>query len=88
MTSHDTWDMSSLTRIKPVPPAEEAWNLNHWTTREVPKLLFLEKFTPNPFHIISRFKYHMNTRNIPSFSTEHKYSFISLKNLSGMNFNK
>ena len=24
--------------IKPVPPAVEAWSLNHWTTREVPDI--------------------------------------------------
>ena len=27
--------------IKPVPPAVEAWNLNHWTAKEVPLLAFL-----------------------------------------------
>ena len=26
--------------IKPVPPAVEAWSLNHWTTREVPIMKF------------------------------------------------
>ena len=26
--------------IKPTPPALEAWNLNHWTTREVPVFIF------------------------------------------------
>ena len=25
--------------IKPMPPAVEAWSLNHWTTREVPTLV-------------------------------------------------
>ena len=24
--------------IEPVPPAVEAWSLNHWTPREVPKV--------------------------------------------------
>ena len=33
---HCVWDLSSPTRIKPVPPTVEAWSLNHWTTREVP----------------------------------------------------
>ena len=28
--------------IKPVPPALEAWSLNHWTAREVPQGLFLK----------------------------------------------
>ena len=27
--------------IKPVCPAVEAWSLNHWTTREFPKVNFL-----------------------------------------------
>ena len=26
----------SRPRIEPAPPALEAWNLNHWITREVP----------------------------------------------------
>ena len=26
--------------IEPTPPAVEAWSLNHWTTREVPYLVF------------------------------------------------
>ena len=30
------WDPFSPTRIRPVPPALEAWSLNHWTAREVP----------------------------------------------------
>ena len=29
------WDLSSLTRIEPEPPAVEARSLNHWTAREV-----------------------------------------------------
>ena len=36
--------------IKPMPPAVEAWSLNHWTTREVPVylplfLIFLNFFS-------------------------------------------
>ena len=27
--------------IEPMPPAVEAWNLNHWTAKEVPLLAFL-----------------------------------------------
>ena len=27
--------------IKPMPPALEAWSLNHWTTREIPINFFL-----------------------------------------------
>ena len=30
-----------LSGIEPVPPAVEAWNLNHWTSKEVPLLAFL-----------------------------------------------
>ena len=26
--------------IEPMPPAVEAWNLNHWTAREVPKFFY------------------------------------------------
>ena len=29
------WDLSSLSRDQPMPPALEAQSLNHWTTREV-----------------------------------------------------
>ena len=36
-TLHGMWDLSSLTRVKPMPPALEAWSLNLWTTWEVPK---------------------------------------------------
>ena len=32
------WDLSYLTRMEPVPPAVEAWNHNHWTSREDPIL--------------------------------------------------
>ena len=31
--------------IEPVPSAVEAWSLNHWTTREVPKGLCLNEVT-------------------------------------------
>ena len=36
-----TWDLSSLTGIKPAPPAVEARSLNHWATREIPQVAFL-----------------------------------------------
>ena len=26
--------------IEPMPPAVEAWSLNHWTAREVPKFFY------------------------------------------------
>ena len=31
----DMWELSSLTRVRLVPPALETWSPNHWTTREV-----------------------------------------------------
>ena len=31
------------TGIEPVPPAVEAWSLNHWTAREVQNLLICER---------------------------------------------
>ena len=31
-------DLDSPTRDEPMPPAVEAWNLNHWTARAVPGL--------------------------------------------------
>ena len=34
--AHGMWDLSSLTRDEPAPPAVEAQSLNHWTAREVP----------------------------------------------------
>ena len=33
-TLYSMWDLSSQPGIEPVPPALEAWNLNHWTTRK------------------------------------------------------
>ena len=35
------WGLSSAPGIKPVPPALEAWSLNHRTAREVPWWLLL-----------------------------------------------
>ena len=35
------WDLSSPTRDQTLcHPASEVWSLNHWTTREVPKIDF------------------------------------------------
>ena len=34
---HGMWDLVPQPGIKPASPALEAWSLNHWTTREVPK---------------------------------------------------
>ena len=35
--------------IGPAPPAVEVWNLNHWTTREVPTSNYF-KANPTDFH--------------------------------------
>ena len=35
------WEPSSRPGIEPVPPAVEAWRLNHWTAREVPNQVIL-----------------------------------------------
>ena len=40
-------DLSSLTCIEHVPPAVEAWSLNHWTAREFPTRGFLPGLTPS-----------------------------------------
>ena len=34
------WDLSSLTR-EPTPTAVEAQSLIHWTTREVPPMIYI-----------------------------------------------
>ena len=47
---HSVWDHSFPTRDKPILPAVEAWTVNHWTTREVPSILFL-KFLLDTFKI-------------------------------------
>ena len=33
---HSMWDLIPGPRIESVPPALEAWSLNHWIAREVP----------------------------------------------------
>ena len=37
----DMWDLSSLTSDWTCAPGYEAWNLNHWTTREILFFFFL-----------------------------------------------
>ena len=39
--------------IEPGPLAVEAQNPNHWTTRKLPRLIFLKTIIPNiiPYHI-------------------------------------
>ena len=39
------WDLVPWPGIEPWPPALGAWNLSHWTTREVPTLLLLKSDT-------------------------------------------
>ena len=41
LASCGMWDFVSRPGMEPVPPALEAWNLNHWTTREIPTPTFL-----------------------------------------------
>ena len=38
--TQDMWDLSSWPGIKAMPPAMEAWGLNHWDHQEVPYYLF------------------------------------------------
>ena len=38
-TPGGVWDLSSRPGIEPTLPAVEAWSLNHWTAREVPRML-------------------------------------------------
>ena len=35
-----TWDLSSLTHIRPALPAVEVWSFNHWTDRDIPIFKF------------------------------------------------
>ena len=37
------WDLVPQPEIEPGPLALGAWSLSHWTTRKVPKVLFLIK---------------------------------------------
>ena len=37
---HDMQGIGAQPGTEPVPPAVEAWHLNHWTAREVPGLSF------------------------------------------------
>ena len=39
---HDMW-IPPRPELEPVPPAVEVQSLNHWTTREVPRIVFLMK---------------------------------------------
>ena len=55
------WELSSLTRVRLVPPALETWSPNHWTTREVLSFSFflffwylLSLFSPELFLLYLR----------------------------------
>ena len=37
-------DLSPPAGVKLIPPAMEAWSLNHWITREVPEVAVLNPF--------------------------------------------
>ena len=58
------WDLSSQEGIESMPPALEAWNLNHWTTREVPRSFFKNLFFNTifkgytPFIVITKYWLH------------------------------
>ena len=43
---HNMWDANSLTRDRTCAPRSEAWRLNHWTTREVPRVLLIAGHCP------------------------------------------
>ena len=47
--AHRTWDPSSLTMDRAQVPCIATWILNHWTTRETPKVFLLETLGDNPF---------------------------------------
>ena len=36
---HSMWDLVSWLGIEPSPPTLAVWSLNHWTMREVPKIM-------------------------------------------------
>ena len=44
-------------RIKPVPPALEAWGLNHWATRVVLELIFISYVRVRPRVFTPSFEY-------------------------------
>ena len=43
-------DLSPPPGTEPVPPAVEAWSLNHWTTKEVPYPSFYTGTQKNIWH--------------------------------------
>ena len=39
---HSVWNLSSLTRDRPMHPDLEAWSHDHWTAREILEKIFSE----------------------------------------------
>ena len=67
---HGMWDLSSWLGIKPISPAVEAWNLNHWTIREVPTSLFSDY---KSYHFWSRKcgkARELKVKNLPAMQEE------------------
>lgn len=61
-------DLGSLTRIEPVSSAVEAWNPNHWTSKEFPGQLFL---TIGPTAILASFICRLTAQpNFPHYNWE------------------
>lgn len=55
VVSCSTWDLSSLTSFKPVPPALEIWRPNHWTAREPLPCNALVTLFPFSHHLLPLF---------------------------------
>ena len=54
--THSMWDLSSLTREDPVFPALEVRRLNSWSTREVPCLTHLSKYSSPKMNSFSTYE--------------------------------
>ena len=58
---HTMWhvELVSPRGIRPMPPALEAQSLNHWTTRDIPNIFFLNyKVSSNKYNWYKQFVYH------------------------------
>ena len=53
--NHNMWDLVPWPGIEPGPPALGAWNLSHWTTREVSWNWFVENNGADSPHTIMEF---------------------------------
>ena len=63
-----------------MPPALEAWSLNHWTTREVPVFIFLMMSFKKQmfiilinsnlwiFHFLSQASFGLSKKSLPTYS--------------------